>query len=375
MAALVLINFSLFFLPFISGKKGTTTGKPLNLKVFSSLCFYPFPIHKRYFSSSPGKITVSNYDDITSKVLNDLLAKQEVSITQTELDKLKAIPGVKFDLPLNDETYPAYESLVGKPNTRGWKAGVYIFTHKPSGSQYIGSSNSLSRRLDQYFTFKHFQQENSGLLLPLIKRDGFHKFNIEILVIPENFSPAASSHKLDYYFLFLEQYHLLHERFNLNTQRVVNFRVSQGKKIYIYDLEGNTLYYAAKSLNLLRNNLGIHPATCSQCLKTGESYLNFFRITDAHIDSAEATKMGLTELLDFISAKKTEFLKTTSQSKFSKPITIKHEGTKETLEFSSITDTVRYLKSIGIQANRDQIAKYLDTDKPYKGYILSKVYK
>ena len=48
-----------------------------------------------------------------------------------------------------------------------------MFTHKATGSKYVGSSNSLSRRLDQYFTFKHFNQENSGLLLPLIKKDGF----------------------------------------------------------------------------------------------------------------------------------------------------------------------------------------------------------
>lgn len=64
------------------------------------------------------------------------------------------------------------------------KAGVYIFTHKATGSKYVGSSNSLSRRLDQYFTFKHFNQENSGLLLPLIKKDGFGAFNLEIFVVP-----------------------------------------------------------------------------------------------------------------------------------------------------------------------------------------------
>jgi len=229
--------------------------------------------------------------------------------------------------------------------------------------------------LDQYFTFKHFQQENSGLLLPLIKKDGYDKFSLEIFVIPEEFSPVASSHKLDYYFLFLEQYHLLHEKFNLNTQRVVNFRVSQGKKIYIYDLEGNTLYYAAKSMNLLRNNLGIDPRTCNHCLKTGESYLNFFHITDTPKDSAEVTSMGVTELLDFISSKKAEFLKTTSRSKFSKRITIKSVDTEEILEFSSIANSIKHLGSIGVQVNKDQITKYLDTGKPYKGYIFSKVSK
>jgi len=54
----------------------------------------------------------------------------------------------------------------------------------------------------------------------------------------------------DYYFLFLEQYFLLHESFNLNTQRIVNFRVNQGNRIYLYDLKGKTfLYYSSKSLS------------------------------------------------------------------------------------------------------------------------------
>ncbi len=75
----------------------------------------------------------------------------------------------------------------------------------------MGSSNSLSRRLDQYFTYKHFNQENSGLLLPLIKKDGFGAFNLEIFVVPEDFSHAATTYKLEYYYLFLEQYYLLNQ--------------------------------------------------------------------------------------------------------------------------------------------------------------------
>lgn len=130
------------------------------------------------------------------------MANQKVSITETELERLKKIPGVKFNLPLNDQTYPSYEALVGKPHAKGWKSGIYIFTHLPSGRKYVGSSNSLSRRLNQYFTFKHMNQENSGQLLPLIKKEGFDKFSLEIFVMPTEFS-------FGFYFLFLEQYHLL----------------------------------------------------------------------------------------------------------------------------------------------------------------------
>ena len=84
------------------------------------------------------------------------MLNQKVSITETELKKLKEIrpplfPSplkrkgcgrVKFDLPLNDQTISSFQTLVGKAHTRGWKAGVYIFTHKPTGSKYIGSPPS-----------------------------------------------------------------------------------------------------------------------------------------------------------------------------------------------------------------------------------------
>ena len=131
----------------------------------------------RFYSTTPNKTTFKDFKDITANVINKLLKNQKVSITEAELTRLKAIPGVKFDLPLNDQTNPAFEGLVGKPSTRGIKAGVYIFTHITSGDKYVGSSNSLSRRLVgsalQYFNLKHFNQRNSGLLIPLINKYGF----------------------------------------------------------------------------------------------------------------------------------------------------------------------------------------------------------
>lgn len=200
----------------------------------------PSSSNVRFYSTTPNKTTFKDFKDITADVINKLLKNQKVSITEAELARLKAIPGVRFDLPLNDETYPAFEGLVGKTNTRRIKSGVYIFTHIASGAKYVGSSNSLSRRLDQYFTFKQFNQRNSGLLIPLINKDGFEAFNLEVFVIPDNLGLGIkNSNNLNFNFsyLFLEQYYLLHVKFNLNTQRIVNFRVDQGKAVYLYSLD------------------------------------------------------------------------------------------------------------------------------------------
>lgn len=208
-----------------------------------------------------------SYMDITSEVINNLLVNQGVSITTEDLDILKNIPSVKFDLPISDQIYPSFAALVGRPQTKGWKSGVYIFTHKPSKRKYVGSSNNLSRRLNQYFTFKHIDNKNSGKFLPFLQEEGFAKFSLKIQVMTEEFSST------NYYYSFLEQYHLLHKRFDLNTQRIVNFRVNQGNRVYLYDIEGKTLYYMSNSFNNLQGDLGIHFDTYSRCVKKeGESY-------------------------------------------------------------------------------------------------------
>lgn len=65
-------------------------------------------------------------------------------------------------------------------------------------------------------------------------------------------------------------------------------------------------------------------------------------------------------------------LKKTTSSKFSKPISIMKENEEEILEFSSISAAVKYLKNKNIIVDRNQIPKYLDSDKPYKGYIFTR---
>lgn len=301
--------------------------------------------------------------NITSDTLNNLLINQGVAITDKELDELKNIPSVKFDLPINNETSKALAGLIGSPKTRKRKAGVYIFTHKPTGDKYVGSSNSLSRRIDQYFNFKHINQKNSGLLLPLLKNEGFENFTLEIFVMPSEFSS-------DYSFLFLEQYYLLQGNFKLNTQKIVNFRVNQSNPIYLYNLKGDILYYYSKSLNQIQDDLGIHPNTCKSCIK-GNSYLNFFKITDIKIEGAKPANLSISELTDLISKKKKEFLSSTYKTRFSRIISVKNVESGEIIEFPSILAAVNYFKYNNITIDRNKISKILNTNEIYKGHIFS----
>jgi len=273
--------------------------------------------NSRFFSdvsvgSLPPMTTINN--EITSYTLNKLLLKQQVSITQERLNKLLKIKGVSFELPFSPETIIVYYALVGRPKTRGIKSGVYIFTHIKSGSMYVGSSNSISRRLDQYFNPNSLFKQ-SGLLPLLIEKEGFASFSLEIYIMPEELTK-------DYSYLFLEQYYLLQEKFNLNTQRIVNFRVKQGKRIYMYDKDCKILYYSSNSVTELKGVLGIHPATTNKCLKLESLYLNQFVINDKLITDAKKADLSLIELNNLISEKKKLLVKSFSKVT-SKPICIK----------------------------------------------------
>jgi len=233
---------------------------------------------------------IKNGNPTTCDVINELLLNQQVSITPEDLDNILRIPGVKFDLPLTNETLPAYFGLVGRPNTRGRRVGIYIFTHKSTGKKYVGSSNSLSRRLNQYFdrnSHLYINKNSAGLLLPLMSKEGLGAFSLEVFLMPPQYSSG-------YYFLFLEQYYLLDKTFNLNTQRIVNFRVNQGTGIYMYDLDCKTLYYSSASLNAIKLDLGIHLNTCVRCIKTGSPYLEYFILRDSPV--ADATKSDLSSI-------------------------------------------------------------------------------
>lgn len=63
------------------------------------------------------------------------------------------------------------------------------------------------------------------------------------------------------------------------------------------------------------------------------------------------------------------FLSSSSKAKFSKSLSIVNIETGETLEFGSITAIVSYFKTLNIVMDRNKIAKLVNTDESYKGYL------
>ena len=55
----------------------------------------------------------------------------------------------------------------------------------------------------------------------------------------------------------------------------------------------------------------------------------------------------------------------------SKPITIKEVITGDINDFPNILAVVSYLESKNNKVNRNTIAKYMNTGKPFKGYLFN----
>jgi hypothetical protein len=206
----------------------------------------------------------------------------------------------------------------------------------------------------------------------MLRKQGLGAFSLEIFIIPAEFSPNS--------YLYLEQYHLLNKKFDLNTQRMVQFRALRPHKIYLYDLEGKILYYSCDSYSKLQKDLGIHYVTFKKCIEQGNNYLNFFKITDTLIEDGKNSVgrklagLNLIELNGLIAEKQVLNRINNVEGKRatkSKSIIVKEDITGDTMDFPNILAAVSYLESKNNKVNRNTIAKYLNTGKPFKGYLFN----
>ena len=289
----------------------------------------------------------------TSEIVNSVLLNQNISITQKELDNLLALPKVNFDLPITDQTYPALLGLIGKPGSKRSKAGVYIFSHKYSDKKYVGSSNDLARRFNQYFEKNAlFSNKDTGILLPMLEKENLKAFTLEVTVIPSSFSK--------YSHCFLEQYLLLDKKFNLNSHKIVNFRTNQGFKIYLYDKDCKTLYYSSISLNAFCADLGIHHTSYKKHVNKNELYLGHFLITNNLILDAVPTDLTELQVRELIKKQRINSLDKLHKS-YGRFVEVFDTDTNTTTIIDSVSKAA---SKFGV--SRTSIRNFISSGKPYK---------
>ena len=121
--------------------------------------------------------------NITAEEVNNVLAFSGLNITQETLNILLSYPRLEFfNLDLNTINSNRFKDNLG--TTKDKVPGVYIWTHISTGDKYVGSSTQLARRLNGYFKDTH---ADAGKLIPLIKKEGLSVFNLQVIVLKDNY--------------------------------------------------------------------------------------------------------------------------------------------------------------------------------------------
>lgn len=324
-------------------------------------------------SHSPYQLAMKYLKDvkpITAVEVNSVLAFLGVSITQTLLDKILSSPRLIFT-NLSQHTLNSSEFLkhIGTIRNEKCPAGVYIWTHIPTGDKYVGSSSSLARRLHGYFRGNH---ADVGKLIPLIKKEGVGAFKLEII-------PLISGYE-DKQELCIEQYFLLHSEYNLNRLRVVNnISGSRSKALFMYTKDLSKLMYFSDTQEDFIFKLKIHHSIFTDSLRSGSVYLGKYVFTDQPVEGATVSNLSETELLAILESDRLE-VKQDDGRRVGRKVTIKSINDETFIKvFDSISDCIAFLNSntslswdgetsVG-KFSKTTLYRYIKSGKPYNGFV------
>lgn len=128
---------------------------------------------------------IKNGKPVTAKIINDILAYCNITITDEILKDLLKAPRLVFNNLDKDETLKTLKDKFGLPFGKIQVPGVYIFIHKTTGAKYVGSSSQLAVRLYGYLKERH---KSTGLLVPLLKGGNLSNFILEVIPLNNNYT-------------------------------------------------------------------------------------------------------------------------------------------------------------------------------------------
>ena len=296
---------------------------------------------------------------ITASEVNNVLALTGLSVDQSTLDLVLSKNPLSFsNLEENIVFSELWLDKIGTVRNEKSKGGVYIWIHKSTGSKYVGSSRFLARRLIGYIKGTH---ESVGKFLPLLKKEGLNAFTLDVITFDEFYHKGLE--------LCLEQYFLLHPKFNLNTLRVVNsISGSRKKALFMYTKDKSLLIYSSDKQEDFIFKLGIHHSIFNRSINKGETYLDKYIFTDQSIKEAKISNMSEAEVFVLLE----EDRRTVKEvSKRGRQITlIAGSDNSDIKTFDSIKDCLDFLKSIDSTANKSTLYKYIGRGIPYKGFMI-----
>lgn len=299
----------------------------------------------------------------TSTIINKLLGTK---ITDKDLFNLINGPKHVFEDLTDHKKVIATLRKLGKQNNTF--SGIYIWTHIPSGSKYVGSANHLPTRLSYYFK-KIVASRIVGKFLPLLKSSPITDFTLEVI-----FTPSSSDYRSE---MILEQYFLLlpaqEGPFDLNTIRVSNNPSgSAAKPLFMYNRDGSICYYkSTKQVDFVRT-LGIHKVTFMKHLEQGTYYLNKYLFSMEKLPNAEQSDITVEQVATMLDIDRVTNNKNKTLVPFSVAVTLINIETKEEHKFPSLGSAVKFLKNASYPADQRTLVKRINTNIPYHGFTCHK---
>lgn len=217
-----------------------------------------------------------------SAIINELLG---TNITDKDLNNLLNGPNYVFkDLTDKKVVIEIIRNLCKEYNCF---SGIYIWTHGPTGSKYVGSSKNLPSRIANYFrVFK--PEQFIGSFIPFLISSPISEFTLEVIFSPSNDYRSE---------MVLEQYFLLLPEYNLNTLRVSNNVAGQNcKRLFMYNKDGTICYYKSDKQLTFVHILGVSHVTFTKHRDNGTYYLNKYLFTNKELPNAAQSNMTLEEV-------------------------------------------------------------------------------
>ena len=234
---------------------------------------------------------INNNKPVNCKIINDILAYCNITITDEILQNLINSPRIVIN-NLDTEgstTKKIIKDNLGLPSSKIQVPGVYIFTHKITGRKYVGSSSQLAVRLSGYLNNKY---KTMGKFLPLLNKESFFNFTLEIIPLYNNYRFRSEIVLEQFVFFFL-----LDPSFNLNTIKVANNPSgSNAKPLYMYNRDKSVLYYYSTQQKDFIVNLNISHFTFTKHLNKGSYYLGKYLFSRFPENTAKIKDISILDL-------------------------------------------------------------------------------